>query len=600
MGSTEIDTKPIADAISRSNQLMAQNNEKMMNLMKESRESHLKQMELLHKQINDSKEENLKIMESIKKEQKEKIEKYENEKIEKKKKKEMKTKEANNQLIKETNISKNFVLKECEEEFNNIKDIYCVKDINNLNITDELEDLFYNLYKEEKLKDMLLKKILEKIKLFKFNEQINCYNIQIIGNSGVGKSTLINTLLREEVAKTSIGSVGTLETKEYTSKKYPFLKFIDTRGTELDSANNIYKVKENTLNYIEAKLSEKDPNKTIHCVFYCITGNRFEGIVKEVLLDLRKKYKNGNLPIIIVYTQNNDTLLFQKMKSYINEALKEDTNTEISDKEEDINLVDVLAQKKENIINGERLRPTKPFGLDKLLLFLKLKAKRAFIIATLNMIKKYCLDNVILLLENACKDLLKNINNFFVKENDINIILSNVLKATFSKYLSNDEDEFIFSENSEEIFINIINILTEKINLIQKKNLENFVNDASEKIGTQIDKTQYNIICQNSGVVLNTLKDYDQYKKEGKDELKKKLEEKSKFYASLNFAKKVYEKSATIFKKLFKESIEYIIENEKEIDDLIKEKNNNISENITNKIDELINEIKLYQNGEIE
>ena len=41
---------------------------------------------------------------------------------------------------------------------------------------------------------MLLKKILEKIKLFKFNEQINCYNIQIIGNSGVGKSTLINTL----------------------------------------------------------------------------------------------------------------------------------------------------------------------------------------------------------------------------------------------------------------------------------------------------------------------------------------------------------------------------------------------------------------------
>ena len=154
----------------------------------------LKQMELLHKQINDSKEENLKIMESIKKEQKEKIEKYENEKIEKKKKKEMKTKEANNQLIKETNISKNFVLKECEEEFNNIKDIYCDKDINNLNITEELEDLFYNLYKEEKLKDMLLKKILEKIKLFKFNEQINCYNIQIIGNSGVGKSTLINTL----------------------------------------------------------------------------------------------------------------------------------------------------------------------------------------------------------------------------------------------------------------------------------------------------------------------------------------------------------------------------------------------------------------------
>lgn len=30
------------------------------------------------------------------------------------------------------------------------------------------------------------------------------------------------------------------------------------------------------------------------------------------------------------------------------------------------------------------------------------------------------------------------------------------------------------------------------------------------------------------------------------------------------------------------------------------EKNNNISEEITNKIDNLINEIKLYQNGDID
>ena len=51
---------------------------------------------------------------------------------------------------------------------------------------------------------------------------------------------------------------------------------------------------------------------------------------------------------------------------------------------------------------------------------------------------------------------------------------------------------------------------------------------------------------------------------------------------------------------MFKESLIAIIDNEKEIDDLIKEKNNNISEEITNKIDNLINEIKLYQNGELD
>lgn len=101
-------------------------------------------------------------------------------------------------------------------------------------------------------------------------------------------------------------------------------------------------------------------------------------------------------------------------------------------------------------------------------------------------------------------------------------------------------------------------------------------------------------------MILNNLKEYDQYKKEGKEELKKKLEIKSNLYAIKNFAKKLYEKSASIFKKLFKESIEFIIENEKVIDDLIQEKYNNISENITNKIDGLIDEIKLYQNGDIE
>lgn len=599
MGSdVSIDTKDLAEAIDRSNQLAAENNRKMMELMKESNEAHLKKMEQMHKQINESREESLKIMEGIKKEQKERIEKYEIEKKEKKKKKEQKEKQANIQLITETNLSKNFVLKECEEEFNRIKDIFCVKDINNMDISDEIEDLFLNLYKNEKIKDILLKGILNKIKSFNFNNQIKCYNIQIIGNTGVGKSTLINVLLREKVAKTTIGSVGTLETKEYTSKRFPFIKFIDTRGTELDSANDIIKVKDNTLRYIEEKLSEKDPNKTIHCLFYCITGNRFEGIVEQVLLELRKKYKQGNLPIIIVYTQNNDIELFKQMEIYIKESLKKNADTEISDKEEDINLVGVLAEKKNNIINGETLKPTKPFGLDKLLTFLKIKAKRAFQIATINMIKKYCLDNAVLLLENASNELLKSMNNFLSKENDINTILYNILKNIFKKYIP--KKDFNLSTISEESIKETLKILTEKINEVQKKNLDTFTSEASEKIGTQIDKTQYNVICQNTGVALNNLKEYGQHKKEGKDELMKKLEAKSKFYATKNFAKKLYEKSALKFKMLLKDNIISIIENEKEIDDLIKEKNNNNSKEVTNKIDDLINEIKLYQNREID
>ena len=534
-GDITIDTKDLAEAIARSNELAAENNKKFMELMKESSESHQKQMDLLNKQINESREESMRIMAGIKKEQKEKIEKYELEKKEKKKKRELKEKKANEQLLNETNISKNYALKQWEEEFNKIKDIYCANDINSMNISEEIEDLFYIFYKNENIKDIYLKEILNHIRTFEFNNQINCYNIQIIGNSGVGKSTLINALLREEVAKTTIGSVGTLETKEYTSEKFPFIKFIDTRGTELDSANDIYKVKDNTLKYIEEKLSEKDPNKTIHCLFYCITGNRFEGIVKEVLLELRKKYKNGNLPIIIVYTQNNDVELFQQMKSYINTALM-DANAQLSDKEEDINLVDVLAKKKENIVNGERLKPTKPFGLDKLLMLLKLKAKRAFIIATINMIKKYCADKSILILEQILNESLKNMNFFISKENDANTILYNVLKNLFIKYIP--KENFNLGQNSEEHLKNTVKLFAEKIKSIHQKNLEKFLVDASENIGINIDKTQYNVICQNGGVVINNIKDHDQYTKEGKDELKKKLESRL-FLCNEKFCKKI-------------------------------------------------------------
>ena len=596
-GKTVIDTSDIARAIERSNQLAMANNQKMMELMKESSESHKKEMELLYKQINESKEQSMKIMEGLRKDQKEKITKYEEEKKEKKKLKELKQKQANNQLISETNLSKAFILKECEEEFDKIKDIYCIEEINNMNISNEIEELFYQLYESENIKDIFLKELLKQIKLFKFNNKINCYNIQIIGNTGVGKSTLINSLLRVDLAKTCVGSVGTLKTEEYSSDKFPFIKFIDTRGTELDSANDITKVKENTLNYIEEKLSEKDPNKTIHCLFYCLTGNRFEGIVADLLLTLRKKYKNGNLPIIIVYTQNSDDILFEQMKSYINEQLRANSETEISDNVEDINIVGVLAKKKIISIRNITI-PIKPFGLDKLLTFVKFKAKHSFIIATINMIKKYCLDYAKLLLEKNLTRILKNIDNFVSSENDENTILYNTLKNIFIQFIP--KEYLNLTMNGDQNIKNAVKILTNKINDIQIKQLALFAAEASEKIGAQVEKTQYNIICQNSGVTLNNLKEYSQYKNEGKNELQKKLEIKSNIYAKINFAKYLYEKAASKFKILFKESIEQIIEEDNEINYLIKNLNNNISEDITNKIDKLIEELKKYQDGEID
>lgn len=289
--------------------------------MEKNEREFSEKMRLITNEISNIKEQNHKIMDEYKKQKEE----YQKKELERKTKKELKQNQANEQLINDIKSSRVSILQEIENEFDELKDIYCVTEIEKkIKISDEIEELFLNLFQSENISELFLNLILESIKPFENNKEIiKFYNIQIIGQTGVGKSTLINTLLREKHSPTSFGKVGTLETKEYYSNKFPFIKFIDTRGTELSNFNNIYVVKENTLNYIEERLSEKDPNKTIHCLLYCIQGNRFENIEAEILYELRKKYKDGNLPIIIVYTQSYFQEDYEKMKETINEVLKQ-------------------------------------------------------------------------------------------------------------------------------------------------------------------------------------------------------------------------------------------------------------------------------------
>ena len=57
-------------------------------------------------------------------------------------------------------------------------------------------------------------------------------NVLVIGNSGVGKSTLINAVLGVEKTKTGAGISGTTDKLEiYESEELPF-RVIDTIGFE--------------------------------------------------------------------------------------------------------------------------------------------------------------------------------------------------------------------------------------------------------------------------------------------------------------------------------------------------------------------------------
>ena len=55
-------------------------------------------------------------------------------------------------------------------------------------------------------------------------------NILIVGKTGYGKSTLINTIFDEKLAQSGTGKPITQEIKCYTSTKQPDLAIYDSRG----------------------------------------------------------------------------------------------------------------------------------------------------------------------------------------------------------------------------------------------------------------------------------------------------------------------------------------------------------------------------------
>ena len=110
-----------------------------------------------------------------------------------------------------------------------------------------INDLSSNLHCDESI-EILITKLAEELNN---QQQVNNFNIKVIGKTGVGKSTLINSLLQlkeNEKAKEDVGECVTKETKAYENKeKYPGIRLYDTQGIELGVNYNIKKMTENTI-----------------------------------------------------------------------------------------------------------------------------------------------------------------------------------------------------------------------------------------------------------------------------------------------------------------------------------------------------------------
>lgn len=126
-------------------------------------------------------------------------------------------------------------------------------------------------------------------------------NVLVIGNSGVGKSTLINAVLGDEQAKTGYGSEGTTKSLHiYTNDEVPF-NLIDSVGFEpslLKRLQAIQAVKK------WSRSSAKEENKQINLIYFCIDGTSSK-LFKETIDHMIKAvsiYKS--VPIIVVITKS--------------------------------------------------------------------------------------------------------------------------------------------------------------------------------------------------------------------------------------------------------------------------------------------------------
>ncbi|MCB9409355.1 GTPase [Mycolicibacterium sp.] len=128
-------------------------------------------------------------------------------------------------------------------------------------------------------------------------EKIGRFNLAIFGKTGAGKSTLINAIFGEAVAKTGIGEPVTQDEHLYIHRSGA-LGLLDTRGVEIgDDTETII----DDLRRVITERRSKPLKEQIHLAWYCVRASdrRFEATEAEFIMKLDKL----GLPVICVLTQ---------------------------------------------------------------------------------------------------------------------------------------------------------------------------------------------------------------------------------------------------------------------------------------------------------
>lgn len=172
---------------------------------------------------------------------------------------------------------------------------------------------FDNIPRIESVEDMMKMAIEEMGNAMK---EMGKANILIAGRTGVGKSTLVNSVFKENLAETGQGKPVTQTTREISKPGFPLTVF-DTRGLEMAALGD-------TLDELESLLvsrsKETDVSRHIHVAWICIheDGRR----VEEAEIKLHEMLAR-HVPVIGVITKARSD---QGFKAEVQRLLPEAVN----------------------------------------------------------------------------------------------------------------------------------------------------------------------------------------------------------------------------------------------------------------------------------